>query len=247
MAAPELSCLSKEFKSQFDVGADKVPEHHDLGPSTVKSEHDAINKIKAAILSHGNPFSTEGDQLDNLITHAYIPNEYVPQILYIDATGQDLFEEYVSERINGDVSLWAPVKKQNNKMYLSGNRKSSVKIHDKTVDLKETKDLYGGLMVLARSNRDIDQKQAIGNYELTLTPRALFAANGAMLPCTDKAKLIHLLEKLRAAEPPDDAQQQLQDASGLQGDAVSLETKDFTQTDGDPSRKIALVNSMVLV
>ena len=84
-------------------------------------------------------------------------------------------------------------------------------------------------MVLARSNRDIDQKQAIGNYEFTLTPRALVAPNGAMLPCTDKAKLIHLLE-LGAAEPPDDAQQQLQDASGLQGDAVGLETMDFTHT-----------------
>ena len=170
----------------------------------------------------------------------------MPQILNIDATGQDLYEEYVSEQIIGDVSLWAPVKKQNNKMYLSGNKKSRVKIRDKTVDMKENKELYGTLMVFARSNRDIDQKQAIGNYELTLTPRALFAPNGAMLPCTDKAKLIHLLE-LGAAEPPDDPQQQLQDASGLQGDAVSLETIDFTHTDGDPSRKIALVDGMVLV
>ena len=150
--------------------------------------------------------------MHNLITHAYIPNEYVPQILNIDATGQELYEEYVSERINGDVSPWAPVKKQNNKMYLSGNKKSRVKIRDRTVDLKETKDLYGRLMVLARYKRDIDQKQAIGNYEFTLTTRTLFAPKGAMLPCTDKAKLIHLLEKLGTTEPPDDAQQQLQDA-----------------------------------
>ncbi|PIK61642.1 hypothetical protein BSL78_01460 [Apostichopus japonicus] len=214
MAAPELSCLSKEFKSQFDAEVGKATEHRDLGPSAVKMEHDAIDKIKAAILSHGNPFATEGDQLHNLITHAYIPDEYVPQILNIDATGQTLYEAYVSERINGDVSLWAPVKKQNKKMYMSGNKEASVKLRDKTVDLKETKDLYGRLMVLARSNRDIDLKQAIGNYEFTLTQRALFAPNGAMLPCTDKSKLIHLLEKLGTAEPPDDDQQQLQDASG---------------------------------
>ena len=49
-----------------------------------------------------------------------------------------------------------------------------VKIRDNIVDLKETKDLYGRLMVIARSNRDIDQKQAVGTYEFTLTPRALF-------------------------------------------------------------------------
>ena len=53
----------------------------------------------------------------NIITYAYIPDEYVPHILTIDDTGQKLYEEYVAERINGDVSLWAPVKKQNNKMY----------------------------------------------------------------------------------------------------------------------------------
>ena len=247
MAAPELSCLSKEFKSQFNAEVGKATEHHDLGPSAVKREHDAIDKIKAAILSHGNPFAIEGDQLKNLITHAYIPDEYVPQILNIDATGQKLYEEYVSERINGDVSLWAPVKKQNNKMYMSGNKKASVKLRDKTVDLKETKDLYGRLMVLARSKRDIDLKQAIGNYEFTLTPRALFAPNGAMLPCNDKSKLIHLLEKLGTAEPPDDDQQQLQDASGLQRDAVDSETMDFTHTEGDPSRKIALVDGMVVL
>ncbi len=72
----------------------------------------------------------------------------------------------------------------------------TVKIRDQTVDLKETKNLYGRLMVLTRSNRDIDQKNAIGSYEFTLTPRALFAPDGTMLPCTDKSKLIHNLEKL---------------------------------------------------
>ena len=66
------------------------------------------------------------------------------------------------------------------------------------------------------SNRDINQKQAIGNYELTLTPRALFAANRAMMPYTGKAKLIQLLEKLGTPEPPyEDNHQQLHDASVL--------------------------------
>lgn len=68
-------------------------------------------------------------------------------------------------------------------MFMSGNKKSTVKIRDNTVDLKETKDLYGRLMILAKSNRQINQKHAIGNYEFTLTPRALFApqwGNAAM-------------------------------------------------------------------
>ena len=80
-----------------------------------------MNKIKAAIKNHGNPFDAEGDQLYNFITHACVPQKSVPQILNIDDTGQKLYEDYVAERINGDVSLWAPVKKQNNTMFLSRN------------------------------------------------------------------------------------------------------------------------------
>ena len=196
LAAPELSCLAKKFKDQFhDVGS-KAVEHHDLSPSKIRREHGTISRIKDAIQSHGNPFAVEGNMIYNTITHAYIPDEYVPQILNIDDTGQKLYKDYVAERVIWDVSLWAPVKKQNNKMFMSGNNTHKVKIREKIVDLKETKDLYGRLMVLARSNRDIDQKQAVGTYEFTLTPRALFSPNGSVLPCNDKSKLIHVLEKL---------------------------------------------------
>lgn len=226
LATPEMSRLSTEFKEQFGLSDDKPKHHHDVQPSAVNKEHEAVNKIKAAILSHGNPFAAEGDQLYNFITHAYIPQESVQQILEIDLTGQKLYEDYITERINGNVSLWAPLKKQNNTMYLSGSKKQAVKIRDQTVDLKETKDLYGRLMVLARSHRDVDQKNAIGNHEFTLTPRALFAPDGSILPCTDKAKLIHSLEHLVTA---------------------NVTPKDTPEPTGDTSKKIAIVDGMVLV
>ncbi|KAK1879681.1 Acetyl-coenzyme A carboxylase carboxyl transferase subunit beta, partial [Dissostichus eleginoides] len=231
IVTPELSRLSKEFKSQFDMEADRTTEHHELGPSAVKRAHATIDKIKAAILSHGNPFTTEGDKLYNVITLAYIPDEYVPQILNADVTGQKLYEDYVSERINGDVSLWAPVKKVNNKMFLSGNKKITVKLRDNTVDLKETKDLFARLMVLARSNRDINQKEAIGNYEFTLTPRALFASNGTILPCHDKSKLINLLEKLTREDVPHEDHQLPQAGSTTHQDAMDTGFTDTTSTD----------------
>ena len=75
MVTPELARLSKEFKSQFDMEADRTTAHHELGSSAVNRAHRAIDKIKAAILIHGNPFTAEGDKLYNIITHAYIPDE----------------------------------------------------------------------------------------------------------------------------------------------------------------------------
>ena len=232
MFTPELSRIAKEFKSQFDLELDKTREHHDLGRIAVKKEHDVIDKIKAALLKHGNPFAVEGDKLHNVITHAYSRDEYVPTILNADVTGQQLYEDYVSDRINGGVSLWAPVKKENNKMFMSANKKTAVKLRDKTVDLKETKDLYGRLMVLAWSNRDINQKEAIGNHEFTLTSRALFALHGTILPCLDKSKLIHLFNELALAETS-------------QEDHQPEDRMDTTPH--APSRKIALVDGMVIL
>ena len=78
----------------------------------------------------------------NLITHAYRPDENVSQILNMDATGQMFNEEYVSDRIAEKISLWSAME-LNNKMYMSGNTKQTVKVRDKNIDLKETKDLYG--------------------------------------------------------------------------------------------------------
>ena len=102
-------------------------------------EHNAVNKIKAAILSHRNPFDAEGDQLCNFMTYVYVPQESVPQMVNVDDNGQKLYEDYVGVRINGDVSLCVPVKKQNNAMFLSGSKKQTVKVRGQSVDLKETR------------------------------------------------------------------------------------------------------------
>ena len=156
-------------------------------------QHSAVDEIKCAILDHGNPTAVEGVILHNMITHAYVPDEFVEQIRNDKDTGQKMYEYYVTERINRNISIWAKVTKVGKKMIMSGNKTTTIKLRDKKVDLKETNDLYGRLMILAKSTRDIDQKGAIGNYEWTLIPRSLFSIDGTMLRCTDKSKLIHLL------------------------------------------------------
>ena len=65
-----------------------------VSPSEVTREHSAVNKIKSAILDHGNPFAVEGDRLHNMITHDCIPNEFVEQILNANDTGQKIYEDY---------------------------------------------------------------------------------------------------------------------------------------------------------
>ena len=123
----------------------------DLSSSEVSWEHSVVNMIKSAIIDHGNPFAVEGDRLHNMITHAYVPDEFVEQILIAKDTGQKMYEDYVTERINGNISLWAKVTKVGNKMFMSGNETTTIKLRDTKVDIKETNDFHGRLMILAKS------------------------------------------------------------------------------------------------
>ena len=87
-------------------------------------------------------------------------------------------------------------------------------------------------------------KEAIGNYGFTLTPRALFAPDGTILPCLDKSKLIHQLEKLTTEDMPHEDQPPHAGSSSHQ-DATDTGFTDHISDQA--SRKIALVGGMVLV
>ena len=53
LTSPEISCLSTEFKGQFGLQVNKPEEHHDVRLTVVRQEHEVVDKIKVAILSHG--------------------------------------------------------------------------------------------------------------------------------------------------------------------------------------------------
>ena len=101
------------------------------------------------------------------------------------------------------------------------------------MDLNETKDFYGRLMVFAWSSNDIKQEEAIGNHKFTLTPRALFAPDDTILRCMNKSKLIHLLNKLAIM-------QSLPQEDELPEDGIDIRSN-------VPSRKLALVDGVVLL
>ena len=146
LATPELSRMLVEYRRQFHREmVSQQREHHGLSPSEVTREHSAVNKIKAAIIDHDNSFAVEGDRLHNMTTHAYVPDEFVEQIFNANDTGQIMYEDYVTERINGNISLWTKVTKVGNTMFMSGNKTTTIKLRVKTVDLTDTKDLYGRL------------------------------------------------------------------------------------------------------
>ena len=99
------SLLRKGSQEPVSFCRSQAAIHHDLPPDKVKREHGTITRIKEAIESHGNPFGVEASFIYNFIMHAYIPDEFVPQMLNMYNAGQTLYKDYVSEWITGDVSL----------------------------------------------------------------------------------------------------------------------------------------------
>ena len=105
----------------------QLTEHHDLSPSEMTQEHYAVNKIKSTILGDGNPFAVEGERFHNMITHAYVPDEFAEHNLHANNTSQKMYEDNVTERINGNISLWAKVTKLGYTMFMSGNKTTIIK------------------------------------------------------------------------------------------------------------------------
>ena len=103
-----------------------------------------------------------------MITHACVPDEFMEQIHNAIYAGQKMHEDYVTVRSNGNISLWAKMTKVGYKMFMSDNKTTPINLRDKTVDLKETKDLYGRLMILAKSEKLITKKVPLEIMNLPL-------------------------------------------------------------------------------
>ena len=70
----------------------------------------------------------------------------------------------------------------------------------KEIELKQTRSLFARLLIIARTREELDLQDLIGHYEFSCVPRSLFASDGSLLPCTDKSKLMALLESLGTDE-----------------------------------------------
>ena len=67
---------------------------------------------------------------------------------------------------------------------------------DKIVELQEDSSLFSRMMMVGKSRREVDIKETVGQYEFSIVPRSLLAADGTMLHCASKSNLMSILEKL---------------------------------------------------
>ena len=120
------------------------------------------------------------------------------------------------------------MKKSQLKTRKSARKSVKHKVADQVVELKD--DRFARMLIVARSRPEMNLKENICQHELTSLPRALLTVSGELLPCTDKSKLMAVLEDL-----PNKIIVDLQ----LEDDIIPFTTRKATVIDG-----MAIVQAM---
>ena len=90
------------------------------------------------------------------------------------------------------INLWAPMKKRNLQTWKSTTKRLKLKV-DQKAELKEDRNVFPRLLLVAKSRPNMNLERVVGDHELTVVPRSLFSTDGQMLPCGGKSCLMSKL------------------------------------------------------
>src|SRR6218665_1630976 len=91
--------------------------------------------------------------------------------------------------------------------------------------------LHARIMSVARSRPEMKLKEPSWQHKFIFVPRALFAIEGKLLPCTDKSNFTSTLDELPNQDKSTDSQQSeistvagisIRDSTGKEYDAIHL-------------------------
>lgn len=172
-----------------------------------------------------NPFEYDGDDIVNIVTKAVVAVDVQRDIETLEEKGSDKFDEFIESRLKTrNTHFWDAMKKLSLKTWKTSLKEIKIKVGDKTVELKEDRGLFARMRIVANSRPEISLENTIGTYELSVVPRALFAADGSMHHCSEKSQMT-ILEK-----------------QSDQSSTLCSATANIIETD-----RVAVVDAMVIV
>ncbi len=201
--APEMTRIVNEFQSRYAAGARaQRTEHYQLSGSIgLRSATNAV-KIKDCLERHcdGNPFMTE-IPLVNIVSMMTVPDNATVDIVERDEKGTTRYKDFVENRLKSasSLSVWDRITKMKLKTFSTCLKKTNVAGNNKVVKLREDRQLLARFLVVQQSRPDLVDKlgDTIGNYELAVTPRSLFATDGTLLLPTDKSAFMKEIESYK--------------------------------------------------
>ena len=142
------------------------------------------------------PENEEESSLYNIVTNVVLPEVYHERLLKCEAIGEDLNKAFLEQRLspNPKKSIWAPLKRASIKTFTAANKVIKTAKEQKNQVVTEHRGLFSRMAIIARSQRLIDMKDVISNFELSVTVRSLMNNDGSLiLGDLGKSKLMHCL------------------------------------------------------
>ena len=78
-------------------------------------------------------------------------------------------------------------------MCSTARKKLKITENGNVKELRADRSLFARLLIVSRSQHQVDLKELLGKYEFSNVPRSLFHDDGTMNLCRQKSKLIELL------------------------------------------------------
>jgi len=161
--------------------------------------------VSAELERVGNPFLCEDSELINVATKAVFTEDIASDVKRVESLGAELYTTFRSHRIESDsVSLWAPIKRNKLKLCSSSKKKLKIDVEGSVTELNADRSLFARMLILTRSQRDVELAQTLGKYEMSVVPRSMFTYDGTMNLCSSKSNLMTILKTLDESSEPDD-------------------------------------------
>ena len=148
----------------------------------------------------GNPYKN-GLVLKNIVSSAILPDIAKEHILNFAKIGEQRYFDFVSERLQSTSlkSVWDTFTKLKLKDFSNWMAKTKIKVGDKIIKLREERQLFARFLVIQQSRPDLVPKlsSAIGEFEMAVVPPSMFANDGSLLVCKEKANLMAVIEGVK--------------------------------------------------
>ena len=147
------------------------------------------------IFEYHNTNFEESENVYNTITKKILPQKLAETFLEQENEEQRRLMQFIDERIEGDISIWEPLKKTKLPTFAANIKSHKMTLNNNVIKIKEERKLMSRLIVAARSRPEIDLSNYFGEFEFSVVPKSLFSADGNLLKTSDKSVIVQEIEK----------------------------------------------------
>ena len=211
--APSLARLVHEFKEYAGIETRTASSlHHDIGSQKSTKLVSNAAKVADVLNIQGNPFVKE--DMHNLVTFAVMPDYVSNDIENRDQLGRDALEKFIANRmVDKTVEFWDPQKKNNFSYVKDAGAVVPTKIKGQLMHIKQERRLLSRLLVISKSRPEFELKDAIGKFELNVTPPSNFHPDGSMIMLSSKSNVVPLVMNMAVQDGTVDMPPERQDVT----------------------------------